>query len=131
MGIRTLHRRTAPAQANANTEQAPSTVRPPVPPFAAGASIARVPTDLRTALRHTPATLRRLVHRTQGWAGLAAELTRSYVSLVLTLLPRPRPAGTVTVFVATAGGTVTGPPDGSAPYRPYPNCRRPGPDATP
>ncbi|MET9831439.1 hypothetical protein ABZ078_19525 [Streptomyces sp. NPDC006385] len=129
MGIRTLHRRTAPAPANVNTEGVPSTARPSAPPFATGASTARIPADLMSTLRRTATTLRRrLGNRTQGWA----ELTRGYLALARTLLPRSRPVRTVTVFVATAN-PVSEPPDGSAPYRPhqYPHCQGPGPDATP
>ncbi|MGW1951793.1 hypothetical protein ACWCPI_03385 [Streptomyces sp. NPDC001920] len=129
MGIRTLHRRTAPAPANVNTEDAPAPAGPSVPPFATGASTARIPADLMSILRRAVTTLRRrLTTRTRGWA----ELTRGYLALARTLLPRPRPVRTVTVFVATAG-TVSEPPDGSAPYRPnpYPHHPGPGPDATP
>ncbi|MFE5888621.1 hypothetical protein ACFQ6E_06775 [Streptomyces sp. NPDC056462] len=118
MGIRTLNRRTSPAPANANTEDAP-TARPTVPLFAPGASTARIPADLMGALRHRATTL------------------RGYLALARTALPRRRPGRsgrTVTVFVATAD-TVTEPPDGSAPDRPHPhphpNCQGPGPDATP
>ncbi|MDO0915740.1 hypothetical protein QQM39_34430 [Streptomyces sp. DT2A-34] len=137
MGIRTLHRRTAPAPAQANAEKAPSEAQPSLPPFAPGASTARIPADLMSTLRNTATIARRgLAHRAQGWA----ELTRSYLALALTLLPRSRPAGTVTVFIAPVG-TLTEPPDGSAPYRPHPHPRcqgqdqgqdqGPGPDATP
>ncbi|WP_037889755.1 hypothetical protein [Streptomyces viridochromogenes] len=127
MGIRTLHRRMAPAQANVDTEAAPSPAPPSVSPLAAGASTARIPVGRRAALWHTAAGLcRRLASRAQGWA----ELARSYLALALTLLPRPRPTRTLTVSVATVG-PLSEPPDGSAPYRPYPHRRRPGPDATP
>ncbi|WP_031487876.1 hypothetical protein [Streptomyces bicolor] len=135
MGIRTLNRRTTPAPANATTAgDAPSTA-PAAPPFAAGAGTARIPTDPMRTLRHTAAALwHRLPHRAQDWA----ELTRSYLALARTLLPRPRPVRIVTVFVATAG-TLTEPQAGSAPDRPrphphpnpHPNHRGPGPDATP
>ena len=120
MGIRTLNRRSAPASANANTEDAP-TARPTVPLLAPGASTARIPADLMGALRHRAATL------------------RGYLALARTALPGCRPGRsgrTVTVSVATAA-TVTEPPDGSAPDRPHPhphphpNCQGPGPDATP
>ncbi|MFJ8532475.1 hypothetical protein [Streptomyces sp. NPDC093591] len=132
MGIRTLHRRPSPAPAQANAEKAPSEAQPSLPPFAPGASTARIPADLLGTLRKTAVIARRsLAHRAQGWA----ELTRSYLALALTLLPRSRPAGTVTVFVASVApvGTLTEPPDGSAPYRshPHPRCQGPGPDATP
>lgn len=136
MGIRTLNRRTAPAPANATTAaDAPSTAPPSAPPFATGASTVRVPADPVSTLRHTTAALwRRLPRRAQDWA----ELTRSYLALARTLLPRPRPVRTVTVFVATAG-TLTERQDGSAPGRPHPNPspppspypQGPPPDATP
>ncbi len=104
MGIRTLHRRTAPAPANVNSEGTPSTAPPSVPPSAPGASSARIPADLMEPLRHRATTL------------------RSYLALALTPPPRPHPAG-----------PVTEPPNGSAPSRPHPNphCQAPGPDATP
>ncbi|MDF3141515.1 MULTISPECIES: hypothetical protein [unclassified Streptomyces] len=129
MGIRTLHRRTAPAPAQANAEKAPATAHPPVPAVATDASTARIPADLMSTLRHKATTTRRrLAHRAPGWA----ELTRSYLALALTLLPRSHPQGTVTVFVAPAG-TLTEPPDGSTPYRPhpYPHCQGPGPGPAP
>lgn len=118
MGIRTLNRRMAPAPANANTEDAP-TARPSVPPFASGASTARIPADLMGTLRHRATTL------------------RGHLALARTALPLRRPGRsgrTVTVFVATAE-TVTELPDGWSPDRPHPhphpNCQGPGPDATP
>ncbi|MGW6903966.1 hypothetical protein [Streptomyces sp. NPDC054940] len=134
MGIRTLNRRTTPAQANANTEgDAPLAAQPSTPPFAPGAGTARIPTDLVTTLRLTATTVRRRVaHGAPGWA----ELTRSYLALARTWLPRSRPVRTVTVFVATAGA-LTEPQDGSTPDRPQPHPHRrshhqgPGPDATP
>lgn len=131
MGIRTLHRRTAPAPAQANADQPPGPALPPVPAVATDASTARLPVDLVSTLRQTATTFRRrLAHRTQGWV----ELTRGYLSLARTLLPRSRPGGTVTVFVAPVGN-LTEPPDGSAPDRPHPHphphCQGPGPDATP
>lgn len=118
MGIRTLNRRTTPAPANVNTEAAPSTEPPSVPPFAARASTARIPTDLVTALRlRATACRRRLPRRAQDWA----DLTRSYLALARALLPRSRPVRTVTVFIATAG-TVTEPQADSPPDRPHPNA---------
>ncbi|MEY9990565.1 hypothetical protein ABIE67_002597 [Streptomyces sp. V4I8] len=123
MGIRTPHRRTAPAPAQANADQPPSPAQPPVPAVATDASTARIPVDLLSTLRQTATTLRRrLAHRIQGWA----ELTRGYLALARTLLPRRRPAA-----------AVTEPPDGSAPDRPrphphpHPHCQGPRPDATP
>lgn len=143
MGIRTLNRRTAPASANVNTEgDAPLAAQPSTPPFAPGASTARIPTDLATTLRLTATTVRRRVaHGAPGWAELAgwADLARSYLALARTWLPRSRPVRTVTVFVATAGA-LTEPQDGSPPDRhrpsphqhlhPYPHHPGPGPDAT-
>ena len=129
MGIRTPHRRTAPAPAQANADQPPCQAQPPVQAIATDASTARIPVDLMTTLRQKATSLRRrLAHRTQGWA----EFTRGCLSLARGLLPRPRPAGTATVFVPGVG-PLTGPPDGSAPSRPHPNphCQAPEPDATP
>ncbi len=105
MGIRTLHRRTTPAPAQATADQPPSPTQPPV---ATDASTARIPIDLMAAWRQTATTLRtRLAHRTQGWS----EPARGCTSLALTLLRRSRPGGT----------------------RPHPNphCQAPEPDATP
>ncbi|KUO22782.1 hypothetical protein AQJ91_01835 [Streptomyces dysideae] len=126
MGIRTLHRRTAPALADAHVGAVPTLPSPSVPVFAAGASTARIPTDLMTSLRRRrpgPAPLRRRL-----WADLA----RGCLALALNRLPRSRPAGPVTVFVA---GALSERPDGSAVSRPRPhpnpNCQGPGPDATP
>ncbi|MFH0520172.1 hypothetical protein ACHBTE_23735 [Streptomyces sp. M41] len=145
MGIRTLHRRTAPAPANVNTAGAPSAARPSAPPFAPGASTARIPAripaDLLSTLHRKTATLRRrLANRTQGWT----EAGRGYLARARTLLPGSRPTRTITVFVAapailsappsgTAPGTLSAPPGGSAPDRPHrhPHCEGPGPDATP
>ncbi|WP_432195196.1 hypothetical protein [Streptomyces sp. bgisy027] len=114
MGIRTLHRRTAPAPANVDSQEAPSAKPPKVPLFAADASTARIPADLIAPLRRTAATLR---------ARLAA-LTR-------TALPRRRPLRTVKLFVATARA-LSEQPDGSAPAPPHrpPHCPGAEPDAT-
>lgn len=122
MGIRTLHRQTAPAQAT--TDAAASTPPPSVPPFAAAASTARIPTDLATALRGTASDLRRRLTRLD-WRR-RADQARDYLALLLTALPRSRQVRTVTVFIATAA-TVTERLDGSAPGQ----DRAPGPDATP
>jgi hypothetical protein len=46
---------------------------------------------------------------------LWADLARGYLALALTLLPRPRPAHTFTVFVATAD-TLGARRGGPAPY---------------
>ncbi|MFI1720185.1 hypothetical protein [Streptomyces sp. NPDC020489] len=146
MGIRTLHRQTAPAQAT--TDATASTPPPSVPPFAAAASTARVPTDLATTLRGAATDLRQRLTRLDwrrraeqatrlGWRRRAeqatrldwrrrAEQARGCLALLLTTLPRSRPVRTVTVFVATTA-TVTDRPDGSAPAQ----DRAPGPDATP
>ncbi|MFF4271570.1 hypothetical protein [Streptomyces sp. NPDC001536] len=122
MGIRTLHRHTAPAQAT--TDATASTPPPSVPPYAATASTARIPTDLATALRRRAADLRHRLTR-RDWR-LAADQARSYLALLLTALPRARQVRTVTVFIATAAA-VTDRLDGSAPDR----DRAPGQDATP
>ncbi len=62
---------------------------------------------------------------------LWAELARAYLTLVLTLLPRPRPVRTVTVFVA-ASETLSVRPYGPAAAYPRPQgAPWPGPDATP
>ncbi|MFJ8789613.1 hypothetical protein [Streptomyces sp. NPDC102462] len=139
MGIRMLHRRTAQAwiTARADTATAPSLPPPQVPALAADASTARIPTAPATTARkavtdigrrlggHTPRRdpTPRWRHRT--------ELARSYLALLLTLLPRPRPRPprTITVFVAT----VTERRAGSAPPRPLRDRQGPesGPDATP
>ncbi|CAM5347103.1 hypothetical protein SALBM217S_01634 [Streptomyces griseoloalbus] len=145
MGIRMLHRRAAPPRADAD---GPTTQAfPPVPVFAAAASTARVPRrphgrpprHRRTARRRatdgpwragrTPAAPDTGTGR-PPWL-LWAELARAYLTLVLTLLPRPRPVRTVTVFVA-ASETLSVRPDGPAPA--YPRVQGPewpGPDATP
>lgn len=138
MGIRTLHHRTAPARTGAGKPACVSF--PPVPAFALGAGTARVPATRAAALRHTTADLRRrLAHhdraavrprRTPVWR-LWADLTRGYLALARTLIPRPGPGHTFTVFVAAADG-VSGRPGGAAGCRRLPDHRRrPGPDATP
>ncbi|MEU6377933.1 hypothetical protein [Streptomyces sp. NPDC046909] len=136
MGIRTLHRQTAPAQAT--TDATTSTPPPSVPPFAATASTARIPTDhlatltdataLATALRTRTTGLRHRLTR-RNWR-LALDQARSYLALLLTVLPRSRQIRTVTVFMATAtatAGTVTDRLDGSAPGQ----GPAPEPDAAP
>ncbi|MFV0136606.1 hypothetical protein ACLGIH_25935 [Streptomyces sp. HMX87] len=139
MGIRMLHHRTAPPRAGGD---GPACVPlPPVPAFALGASTARIPATLATAVRQVTADLRRRLARRDGAAAasgsggapvwrLWADLARSYLALALTLLPQPRPARTFTVFVAAAD-TVSARPAGPAPHRR--RRRRPaaGPDATP
>ncbi|WP_328559884.1 hypothetical protein [Streptomyces coelicoflavus] len=83
----------------------------PVPVFAPGASTGRTPATLTTALHRTAKDLRRRLarkdpaasapHEAPAWR-LWADLARGYLALALTLLPRPRPARTFTVFVAGA-----------------------------
>ncbi|MER6107351.1 hypothetical protein [Streptomyces hirsutus] len=148
MGIRMLHRRAAfpRAAADGPTPEALS----PVPVFAAGASTARTPVPRAIALRRAAADLGRRITdgpRRPGCdaeAGLPgpgvgdpsawrlwAEWARGCLTLALTLLPRPRPVRTVTVFVA-AGETFSVRPYGSAAAYPPPRGPQwPGPDATP
>ncbi|MCX5260168.1 hypothetical protein OOK27_39540 [Streptomyces canus] len=154
MGIRMLHRRTAPAQAYA----APFSAQRPVPAHAAAASTARIPFDLATllrrararaagpriparyttTLRHAATELRHRVtrrdrdavdaveHEEPSGCRLWAELALSYLALALTLLPRSRPMPTMTVFMATTADTVSE----RAGRRPLPRHRTPGPGAT-
>lgn len=143
MGIRILHRRTAPArtQAQAHAGKALSCTRPPVPPHAATASTARIPVDLAILLRRARARAREravglriparegVVEEAEG-AGpsggrLWAELAFGYLALALTLLPRSRPMPTMTVFVAPAGIVSARPED-----PPPPGHRSPEPGAT-
>ncbi|MEV5103529.1 hypothetical protein ACFQ7G_30925 [Streptomyces massasporeus] len=62
-----------------------------------------------------------------------ARLARDYLALVLTLLPRPRPAHTtITVYITTTGSVLSERPGGSAPSRRQGQERRgPEPDAAP
>ncbi|MDI6520241.1 hypothetical protein QMA61_29110 [Streptomyces coelicoflavus] len=115
MGIRMLHPRTTPARAR--TDGPARVPLLPVPVFAPGASTGRTPATLTTALRHTAKDIRRSLarkapaapatsavsapHETPAWR-LWAGLARGYLALALSLLPRPRPARTFTVFVASA-----------------------------
>ncbi|CAM5637444.1 hypothetical protein [Streptomyces canus] len=133
MGIRMLHRRTAPAQAYA--DPAPFFAQRPVPAHAAAASTARIPFDLAALLRHAAAELRHRVTRNDrdvveqeepSGPRLWAELALSYLALALTLLPRSRPMPTMTVFMATTADTVSERAGG----RPLPRHRTPGPGAT-
>ncbi|MFE9770134.1 hypothetical protein ACFYOV_00330 [Streptomyces sp. NPDC005931] len=143
MGIRMLHRTAAPPRAGADGP-GPEAF-PPVPVHAVAASTARVPGGLASALGRATADLGRRVtggrRRTEAvparpgdpppWR-LWADLARGYLALALTLLPRPRPVRTVTVFVA-AGETFSARPYGSAASH---GRRRqappwPGPDAVP
>ncbi|MFC8087839.1 hypothetical protein [Streptomyces sp. NPDC057340] len=126
MGIRMLHHRTTPARARARTDGPARVPLLPVPVFAPGASTGRTPATLTTVLRRTatglsrplarraPATAATTPHETPAWR-LWADLARGYLALALTLLPRPRPAHTFTVFVATAD-TLGARPGGSARY---------------
>ncbi|MFI8532266.1 hypothetical protein ACIGMX_18735 [Streptomyces aquilus] len=118
MGIRTLHRQTAPAQAT--TDATASTPAVHVPPFSAAAGTPRIPTDLATTLRRAATDVRhRLVRRdwlNRGDLRLWADQARGYLALLLSAVPRSRPMRTVTVFIATVG-TVTDPSGGSAPVR--------------
>jgi hypothetical protein len=136
MGIRMLHRRTAPAQAYA--DPAPFFAQRPVPAHAAAASTARIPFDLAALLRHAATELRHRVTRRDRDAvdaveqeepsgpRLWAELALSYLALALTLLPRSRPMPTMTVFMATTADTVSERAGG----RPLSRHRTPGPGAT-
>ncbi|CAL9412667.1 hypothetical protein ACIRP5_14775 [Streptomyces sp. NPDC101221] len=122
MGIRMLHHRTTPARAR--TDGPARVPLLPVPVFAPGASTGRTPATLRTVLHRTSKDLRRRLaprapgaavpHRTPAWR-LWADLARGYLALALTLLPRPRPARTVTVFVASTD-PLGARPGGPAPY---------------
>ncbi|MFF7488030.1 hypothetical protein ACFZBC_21355 [Streptomyces luteogriseus] len=62
-----------------------------------------------------------------------ARLARDYLALVLTLLPRPRPAHTtITVYITTTDSVLSERPGGSAPSRrPGQDRRGPEPDAAP
>ncbi|WP_318023177.1 hypothetical protein, partial [Streptomyces sp. ICN988] len=122
MGIRMLHHRTTPARAR--TDGPARVPLLPVPVFAPGASTGRTPATLTTVLHRTAKVLRgRLVpratgtavpHQTPAWH-LWADLARGYLALALTLLPRPRPARTFTVFVANTDPLGIR-PGGPAPY---------------
>lgn len=109
MGIRMLNRRTAPAPL------------PPAPALAAGASTARIPAGPATALRRTAAGLGRRLglpdrqdlrarvlvrsrERAAAVRRLWADMAAGYLALALTLLPRTRPAQTLTVFTVTLPG---------------------------
>ncbi|MET7736468.1 hypothetical protein ABZT02_34665 [Streptomyces sp. NPDC005402] len=147
MGIRMLHRRTAPAQAYA--DRAPFSVQRPVPAHAAAASTARLPFDLATLLRRARARvagariparltipLRHRVtrrdrdvvqHEEPSRRRLWAELAFGYLALALTLLPRSRPMPTMTVFIAATAADAVSERVGE---RPLPGRRTPGPGAT-
>jgi hypothetical protein len=152
MGIRMLHRRTAP-QAYADPA-APFSAQRPVPAHAAAASTARVPFDLAALLRrtraravstriparltstlsHAAADLRHrvtrrdrdvVVHQEPSGPRAWAELVLGHLALALTLLPRSRPMPTMTVFIAAADAVSERAAD-----RPLPGRRTPGPGAT-
>lgn len=123
MGIRTLHRQTAPAQAT--TDATASTPAVHVPPFSAAASTPRIPRDLATTLRRAATDVRhRLTRRdwlTRRDLRLWADQARGYLALLLTAVPRSRPMRTMTVFIATAGtATHPRPREGAAPGRNLP-----------
>ncbi|GGJ25946.1 hypothetical protein [Streptomyces brasiliensis] len=136
MGIRMLHHRTAPARTTAAADAAtaaPLSSSPLVPALAADASTARIPTGPATTVRTTVAGLGRRLTGHVTRPGLArayrhwSELGRSYLALLLTLVPRSRPQRTITVFAVT----LTERPDGSARPRPGRDEQKPEPGATP
>ncbi|MFD5157465.1 hypothetical protein ACFWMJ_05240 [Streptomyces hawaiiensis] len=78
--------------------------------------------------------------RPSGTAGIPGKpsrpwtrLARGYLTLVLTLLPRPHPTHTtITVYITTTDSVLSERPGGSAPHRrPGQDRRGPEPDATP
>ncbi|MGW5654780.1 hypothetical protein [Streptomyces humi] len=122
MGIRMVHRRTPQTRppATARSAAAQVTATPSAPAQAAGASSARIPTDLAVTVRRTVTRLRRRL-RARPHPRQWLDLGRGYLALLLTALPGPRRPRTMTVFVATLTERRTG----SAAPRP------PEPDATP
>ncbi|RPE44759.1 hypothetical protein EDD90_8011 [Streptomyces sp. Ag109_O5-1] len=126
MGIRMVHRRTPqsrpPAKARSASASAQVTASPSAPAQAAGASSARIPTDLALTVRRAATRLRRRLRARRPGLRQWLDLARSYLALLLTALPGPRRPRTMTVFVAT----LTERPTGSAARR-----RPPEPDATP
>ncbi|MFC9127326.1 hypothetical protein ACFT4A_10820 [Streptomyces sp. NPDC057099] len=152
MGIRTLLGRTAPGvalppvrfyAADSSTLRVPATLATTLRRTTADLRnrlpFGRRPTDstgLPTALSETgdlPGS-----PETPGETGSAtprrawSDRARGYLTLVLTLLPRPRPAHTtITVYIATIE-PLSERPDGSAPYRRHGQDRRgPEPGAAP
>lgn len=124
MGIRMLNHRLAASPLRS------------VPALSAGASTARVLAGPATALRHTAVDLRhRIGRRTPSFVRLYdtfeawrpwVDLARGYLALCLAVMPRPRPAYTVTVFTATVRD-LSAPPNGSgAAPRHARRPRRPG-----
>ncbi|MGX4692801.1 hypothetical protein [Streptomyces sp. JNUCC 63] len=139
MGIRMLNHR--PVVIRADIGEVPAEPPPSVPPFAADASTARVPTDLPTTLRRAARDLRRrltpgepALGETPPWC-LWADVARGYLALLLARLHRPGPAQHVTVFVATAApAPVSDRSEGPPPHRPCQDRghrQGPEPDATP
>ncbi|CAL9426934.1 hypothetical protein SUDANB176_01973 [Streptomyces sp. enrichment culture] len=157
MGIRMLHRRAAPPRADADGPTLEAF--PPVPVFAAAASTARIPATLAAALRRATADLGRRIAGGRGRTAPAsaavgpvrpahpgvpsglpgdpppwrlwAELARGYLTLALTLLPRPRPVRTITVFVAADETLSVRPYGPAAAHRRFRGPAWPGPDAAP
>ncbi|MFF4115368.1 hypothetical protein ACFY0P_18095 [Streptomyces sp. NPDC001714] len=125
MGIRMVHHRTPQSRPPAKGRSAAvsSQVTAPVsaPAQAAGASSARIPTDLAVTVRRAVTRFRRRL-RSRPDLRQWLDLTRSYLALLLAALPGPRRPRTMTVFVAS----LTERPKDSAARR-----RRPGSDATP
>src|SRR5690606_29890636 len=116
MGIRMLHRTAGPPP-RAGADGPGPEAHPSVPAFATAARTARLPDSLATALRHATTGPGRRIAGTVRPATAAlpdgplpwrqwAEAARGCLTLVLTLLPRPRPVRTITVFVA-AGDPVS------------------------
>ncbi|MFE2039599.1 hypothetical protein ACFXAZ_01505 [Streptomyces sp. NPDC059477] len=124
MGIRMLHRWPAPAMP-----------LPPVPVFATDASTARLALSPAEALRHKAKALR---HRftpakepvparpgDRPGRRLWTDLTRGYVALLRTLLPRTRRPRTLTVFTAPA--LTASRPGPTRAARELPHAEDPGP----
>ncbi|WP_328337891.1 hypothetical protein OG873_10155 [Streptomyces violaceus] len=160
MGIRTLLSRTAPGvalpppvrvyAADASTLRVPAALttalRRPTADLRNRLAIGRRPTDsagpggLPTTGPTSPSDTGDLSGgpETPGETGRTAprrawaDRARGYLTLVLTLLPRPRPAHTtITVYIATTE-PLSEWPDGSAPYRRHGQDRRgPEPGAAP
>ncbi|MFJ8712770.1 hypothetical protein ACIRD9_06115 [Streptomyces violaceus] len=151
MGIRTLLSRTAPGvalppvrvyAADASKLRVPATVttalRRPTADLRNRLALGRRPTDsagLPTTGPTSPSDTGDLPGspETPGETGRTAprrawaDRARGYLTLVLTLLPRPRPAHTtITVYIATTE-PLSERPDGSAPYRRHGQDRR-GPE---
>ncbi|MGW0612100.1 hypothetical protein [Streptomyces sp. NPDC002788] len=93
------------------------------PPAATGHTPTQAPPPARPRSPAAPGRASRLWSR----------LVRDYLLLVLTLLPRPRPAHTtITVYITTSGGPLSERQDGSAPDRRRgQDPQGPEPDAAP